>query len=671
MNKRNIIPTAISWLKPGAIKRIAIMAIPIIALSSCTAAGESPETGFPAEGKTPLSIGQITVTSLRGETRSRHCEERSNPGGEAPLPGSLDCFGTPRNDGETRSTGASPAPAFFSPDDALRILRGTETISTAKWNGTEFSAPNPALYLEDFFDAAAGEAPEPGTSTLLAEFGNTDITPDQSTAAHLHAADYIRGALTLDVPTKSLTSATMTHQHTQLILAITPGDGWDNDDDYTDFLTHFATGTDGKPTYYIHTTTGGGEGDNVYPQATLNSQLSTLNLIAILPPASVPSNPGDALLTLTVPGSDGGTRILRLTGEEGITPQAGQSITITATYHKKGTFTGITTTLAQWEDVTEGKELTAHIAEKQRFLNWAKYGWETRGFTLQCDIDLGDEDFEPIAFGYYVYFNHTFDGGGHTISGLKINKPEDGTIGLFGGIGSTGSVRNLTVAGNITGYDNTGGIAGSNWGTISGCTFRGTVTGNGSDTGGIAGYNWGLIAGCRVTKSIITGSDLAGGIAGWNASSATGIIACLADDVTLKGTYEEGVELGGIAGGNGGTLVACVAAPKEMTSQGIETYAGGITGFNWSTITTCYYQTGTGYDTAIGLEWNEPSQEGNCISFAPGAFGTHTDAIEKLNAAIEEWNEENPTRLCNFRWQAGEGIPSIAPYHPLPEGRGN
>lgn len=608
-------------------KQITIaMSLLAMILSACSQeAGEAPETG-----KTPLNMGSITI---------RHCEERSNPDLTR-----MDCFGAPRNDVNTRAT----AEDFFRTGDGLYIHSSDGTIfSGTDWNGTAFGALSTPIYFEDVYNAANDEQ----TKILTAEFGfGSEILAEQHIETGLHLAEYITGTLSVDPATKTLNCATMTRQNTQLIIRITKGEGWDSD---TDFLSHF-----GDRTYYIHTNT---VGTNVKPYQSAYTSGSPLTLTCLLPADQVPATAGADLLTLTVPGSNNATRTLKLT--DAIAPEEGKSITITATYHKQGTFAGITAKLAEWVDVTHNGELPAlnpddlaaelarREAEKQRFLAWATGtgagSWQTTDFTLKCDINLGGEDFEPI--GRTSDFKRTFDGGGYTISGLKINKPEDDNIGLFSWINAAGTVRNLTVAGEITGDYDTGGIAGSNRGTISGCTFQGKVTGNGSNTGGIAGWNNGLIAGCRVVQSTITGYGNTGGIAGNNSENATGIIACLADGVTLKGT-DIGGALGGIAGTNEAPLVACVAAPTSMTSAGIYTVAGGITGSNFSTLTTCYWQTGSGYSKAIGEEYNTTPQEPNGTPFAPGAFNTLTGAVEALNAAIDEWNAANGG-ACPFKWE--------------------
>ena len=137
---------------------------------------------------------------------------------------------------------------------------------------------------------------------------------------------------------------------------------------------------------------------------------------------------------------------------------------------------------------------------------------------LEADIDLTGVDFSPIPT-----FGGTFEGQGHTISGLSITG--SGNVrGLFRYIQPTGAVRDLHVSGSIAPSDrkNTlGGLAGENQGTITNCTFSGAVSGADS-IGGIAGINeaQGQIINCSFSGSV-TGEHYVGGIAGQNGGSIT------------------------------------------------------------------------------------------------------------------------------------------------------
>lgn len=159
---------------------------------------------------------------------------------------------------------------------------------------------------------------------------------------------------------------------------------------------------------------------------------------------------------------------------------------------------------------------TISIRTTEEFLSFSQScsldSWsQNKQFVLEADISLEEVDFAPIAT-----FGGSFDGCGHTISGLNITQSVT-PAGLFGILQPTATVKNLHVQGTVVpGGDcsATGGIAGENHGGVENCTFSGTVTGQ-RNTGGIAGSNWGTISDCSAAGSI-TGDNRTGGIAGYN-----------------------------------------------------------------------------------------------------------------------------------------------------------
>jgi len=102
--------------------------------------------------------------------------------------------------------------------------------------------------------------------------------------------------------------------------------------------------------------------------------------------------------------------------------------------------------------------------------------------------------FKPIGTDYNNPFTGTFDGQGHVISGLVINRPTEGDMGLFGSVGSGGEIMNLGIEGGAVtgGGGHTGGLVGENFGMVTNCYATGAVTGSG-DTGGLVGVNEGTV----------------------------------------------------------------------------------------------------------------------------------------------------------------------------------
>ena len=150
-------------------------------------------------------------------------------------------------------------------------------------------------------------------------------------------------------------------------------------------------------------------------------------------------------------------------------------------------------------------------------MEWAKAAQSDPSLncTLTADIDLTGKEWTPI--GMSRGYTGTFDGQGHTITGLNISPTEDAAA-LFHNIDGDGKVMNLQLKGvTYNGSTAMGGIATGNYGTIIACSVTGTLTNtaNNGDVGGIAATNLGNITACWFSGTITGGSRI-GGIAGSN-----------------------------------------------------------------------------------------------------------------------------------------------------------
>ena len=218
---------------------------------------------------------------------------------------------------------------------------------------------------------------------------------------------------------------------------------------------------------------------------------------------------------------------------------------------------------------------------------------------LTNNIDLTGIDWTPIGIDYNHQYTGTFDGGGHTITGLTVTGSNE-YAGLFGRIGSGGTVKNVVLEGvqitsdNSSGY--AGGVAGNSFGgTIENCSVSGSVSGSFS-VGGVVGSQWGgSITGCN-SSATVKGVIFAGGIAGETNSGAS-LTGCYATgDVTVENDGTNNSHAGGVVGYNGGgTLTAACYATGSVTGSGSGTiYVGGVTGSNnLGTLTACYHAKGT------------------------------------------------------------------------------
>ena len=229
--------------------------------------------------------------------------------------------------------------------------------------------------------------------------------------------------------------------------------------------------------------------------------------------------------------------------------------------------------------------------------------------TLTADIDLSGIDWTPIGIDYNHQYKGTFNGGGHTITGLTVTT-SDQYAGLFGYIGSGGTVKDVTLEGvqiaTTHSVGDAGGVAGYSYGNIENCSVSGSVSGSGSssDVGGVVGYQMGgSITGCS-SSATVKGTQRAGGMAGATNSGAT-LTACYATgDVTLESSGSDTYFAGGVVGTNGGGILTACYAWGSVTGSGSGTvYVGGVTGSNdLGTLTACYHAKGTvkGSDGATG-----------------------------------------------------------------------
>ena len=236
------------------------------------------------------------------------------------------------------------------------------------------------------------------------------------------------------------------------------------------------------------------------------------------------------------------------------------------------------------EEGEQEYETEIYISSVRDFLGFAEkcrldsYSEELK-VTLRADLDLGDAEFEEVPI-----FSGIFDGNGHTIRGFQITA--DGSAkGLFRYLTQSAQVQNLTVEAQIHpggSRAEVGGIAGNNSGTISGCTFRGSISG-GSYVGGIAGRNTvtGTIEDC-LSEGTIQGEHFVGGIAGEN----VGVIRQCQNRAGINTTAQQNtVELSDIT----------LDSIRNSESSDTVTDIGGIAGISTGVIRSCSNEETVGY----------------------------------------------------------------------------
>ena len=264
----------------------------------------------------------------------------------------------------------------------------------------------------------------------------------------------------------------------------------------------------------------------------------------------------------------------------------------------------------------DGKTYTVYNANGLLAWNEAVQKDMTLNCTLTADITLpavadGESNWTPMGTDYDPYnpYTGTFDGDGHTITGLTINLPNQWCVGLIGCLG--GKVQNLTLAGaKINGSHYVGGVVGVNFGSMIGCTVSGTVKGNSFNVGGVVGFNSGTVTGCYATGDVSGYSDV-GGVAGRNYN---------------------------------GTVTGCYHAAGEVSGN---MNVGGVTGYSSVSMTGCYWS--NNLERGIG----NGSTEG--ATKVDGQTVTWQNAVDAMNTALQsagsEWRYELTGELPTLKKQ--------------------
>ena len=275
--------------------------------------------------------------------------------------------------------------------------------------------------------------------------------------------------------------------------------------------------------------------------------------------------------------------------------------------------------------------------------------------TLTADIDLTGKDWTPIGTSFKNSYTGTFDGGGHTITGLTVTT-NDKYAGLFGYIGNAGTVKNVVMEGVLitsnNGSSQAGGVAGFSRGTIENCSVSGSVSGT-VYVGGVVGAQWGgSITGCS-SSATVKGTVDVGGVAGQTNSNAT-MTACYATgNVTLEIAPINNIDVGGAVGFNGGSRILACYATGNVTSTGSSTvnvYIGGFCGYNSTTVTACYWKN----NKEQGIGYNKVGTDTE-VTKVDGTDVTWQKAVDAMNTALQnagsEWRYELTGALPTLRKQ--------------------
>ena len=284
----------------------------------------------------------------------------------------------------------------------------------------------------------------------------------------------------------------------------------------------------------------------------------------------------------------------------------------------------------------DGKYYISTAEQLRKFAKLVNDGETTANAVLTDDINLSDKSWTPIGRDSFNPYSGTFNGDGHTISGLYINDSSADYQGLFGYVSGSGKIENLSVSGSVSGNNYVGGVVGYNSGsvgynssgTVTNCAFSGNVSGDayvggvvGDNSasvtncynigdvsgnigvGGVVGDNGGNVENCYNTGAVNSSGNTVGGVVGYNSSSSTVENCYNTGTVTGPDSVngETIVNVGGVVGSNSfkATVTNCYNT-GSVTSSGNS--VGGVVGYNYSggSVTNSYNTSSVKGDWYVG-----------------------------------------------------------------------
>lgn len=382
-------------------------------------------------------------------------------------------------------------------------------------------------------------------------------------------------------------------------------------------------------------------------------------------------NSGDGIVTFMIYSAGGGNDVYSVNGAPGLASRPSLTITESSEF------------LPDDELITEIK--TAEDLETFAEIVNGGNSYAGKTVTLANDIDLSEsyggeagKSWTPIGAdneGGLKSFAGMFDGQEHTISGLYIDDSDGMVLGLFGDV--SGTVKDLTVTGEINGSSVIGGIAASCDGTITNCSSNVTINAQ-REAGGIVGTlaNEGVISQCENTGDITVSNKetYAGGIAGHNIEGTI-------KDCSNSGKIENGMDgfrnrLGGIVGFlDNGTIenstntgeVISNATEASYTGDTTQNYVGGIVGYSsYGSVVSC---------TNNGRVYNAVPYAGGVAGYLMRGSLQNCSYDEELNSGLEiaGYNEggtitsgEEPSPTATATADPGPAPTATATADPAP-----
>ena len=250
---------------------------------------------------------------------------------------------------------------------------------------------------------------------------------------------------------------------------------------------------------------------------------------------------------------------------------------------------------------------------------------------------------QPIGTWSLSAFTGTFDGQGHEIRDLFINRPDQSPVGLFGYTGEEGVIKDINMVGvTVTGYYYIGGLVGFNNGIVTNSYSTGNVSGTVGMVGGLVGKNSDTVSNSYST-AYVNGVVNAGGLVGDNW------------DGTVSNSYSTGNVMGSscvgglVAYNNRGAVTNSYSTGSVTGDEEV----GGLVGRNYdSTVGDSFWDTETsGQATSNGGTGKTTTEMRDFATFLGAGWNICTVTPGSTNSTCT-WNIVNGVSYPFLSWQS-------------------
>jgi hypothetical protein len=225
-------------------------------------------------------------------------------------------------------------------------------------------------------------------------------------------------------------------------------------------------------------------------------------------------------------------------------------------------------------------------------------------------------------------FDGTYDGQGHTIKGLYINRPQQKGVGFFGWSGKDAVIMDVHLTEiDITAGKHIGGLAAVNVGEIENSevsSSQGQIKGSGNSVGGLVGLNrpGGVIKGSQTNVYVNVDGNNVGGLVGLAGKNTKIVNSHATGNVKAKG------QAGGLVGDNHGKITFCYATGDVNATEGHSN--GGLVGINYAPVKGSYAIgdiSAAGSASDGGLIGNDHALISNCYAMGNVESGTNSGGL--------------------------------------------